>query len=309
VTSQSAQLDALRDAAEFVVMLRELKERSGLTLRGLEDKAAAQGEVLARSTVADMLRKDTLPRPELLVAYLRACGVDDPEPWLRARERLAVGEVAPAARTSPGRSPWQRPAVVLVAVVVAALVVAAVLLRGDEPDRGAVDRTTGPEPALLPLVSGGSWASIHAADAPDLCLTEGHDSTKRYEHEVAALRPCADPGPRVLLEPVGAEFTVIKWEHPVLKEIGCLTVRRDAPAQYLLEPWDHCSDDNLDQLFRVEQVRGDRYRFRSADGAACVGLRGGAVREGAEAIREPCADEPDQEFTVEFTPAGPRSGG
>ncbi|MEV8442793.1 helix-turn-helix transcriptional regulator [Actinosynnema sp. NPDC051121] len=309
MTSQSAQPDAARDAAEFVVMLRELKERSGLTLRGLEEKAAAQGEVLARSTVADMLRKDALPRPELLVAFVRACGVDEPEPWLRARERLAVGEVAPAAETSPVRPPWKRPPVVLAVVVVAALVAAAVLLRGDEPDRGAADGTTGSAPVLLPLGSGGSWATIHAAYAPDLCLTEGHDSTGRYGSEVAALRPCADPGPRVLLDPVGAEFTVIKWEHPVLKQIGCLTVLRDGPAQYLLEPRDQCSDDDLDQLFRVEQVRGDRYRFRSAGGSACVGLRGGEIREGAEAIREPCTDDPDQEFTVDFTPGGPRSGG
>ena len=77
--------------------------------------------------------------------------------------------------------------------------------------------------------------------------------------------------------------------------------RRDEPALHLLEPRNDCADDNLDQLFRVEQARPGRYRFRSAGGTTCVGLRGGAVREGAEAIREPCADEPDQEFTVDLT--------
>ncbi|MEU4768294.1 hypothetical protein AB0H12_34090 [Actinosynnema sp. NPDC023794] len=305
MTPHDAQPESARDVAEFVAMLRELKEKSGLTLRGLEESAAAQGEVLARSTAADMLRRDSLPRAELLTAYVKACGVEQAEPWLRARERLATG-VAAAVPETPARPAWRRRWTVPAAVVVLALVAAAVVFRGDvptPPDAVAIDPTTGPKPDLLPLVSAGSWASIHAADAPDLCLTEGRDSTKRYEPAVAALRPCGDPGPRVFLQPVGAEFTTIKWEHPVDKAIGCLTVRRDEPALHLLEPWNHCADDNADQLFRVEQAGPGRYRFRSAGGTACVGLRGGTVREGAEAIREPCADEPDQEFTVDFTPA------
>lgn len=292
-------------------MLRELKERSGLTLRGLEEKAAAQGEVLARSTVADMLRKDSLPRPELLAAYVRACGVDEPEPWLRARERLAAGVVAPAAETSPGRAPWQRRSLVLTAVVVAALVATAVVLQRDAPtapDPAVDSRTTGPRPELLPLPPEGSQVRVHAAAAPELCLTEGRDGTGRYPHAVAALRPCTEPGPRVFLEPVD-EFAVMKWEHPVDKAIGCLTVMRSGPATHLLEPRELCAADDLDQLFQVERVDADRYRFRSAGGSACVGLRGGAVAEGAEAIREPCADSPGQEFTVELIPAGSRAGG
>ena len=286
-------------------MVRELKERSGLTLRGLEESAAAQGEVLARSTAADMLRRDSLPRAELLSAYVKACGIEQPEPWLRARDRLASGVVATTPEP-PARPAWRRPTAVPAAVAVLALAAIVVLLRDDAPDAPdgqdavAIDTTTGPKPDLLPLVSAGSWARIHAADAPDLCLTEGRDSTRRYASEVAALRPCGEPGPRVFLQPVGAEFTTIKWDHPD-HGIGCLTVRRDEPALHLLEPRNDCADDNLDQLFRVEQARPGRYRFRSAGGTACVGLRGGAVREGAEAIREPCADEPDQEFTVDLT--------
>jgi transcriptional regulator with XRE-family HTH domain len=307
VTSQGDRLDSVSDATAFVAALRELKQRSGLTLRGLEEKAAAQGEVLARSTVADMLRKDSLPRPELLAAYVRACGVDEPEPWLRARERLAAGVVAPAAGTSPGRAPWQRPSLVLTIVVVAALVATAVVLQRDAPtapDPAAGSRTTGPGPDLLPLPPGGSRVRVHAADAPGLCLSEGRDSTGRYPHAVAALRPCHEAGPRVFLDPVDDGTAAIKWEHPVDRDIGCLTVMRSGPATHLLEPRNHCAGDDLDQLFRVERVEGDRFRFRSADGSACVGLRGGAVAEGAEAVREPCADSPGQEFTVELLPTG-----
>ncbi|TQM84037.1 helix-turn-helix protein [Saccharothrix saharensis] len=307
MTSQGDRLDSVGDAAAFVAALRELRQRSGLTLRGLEEKAAAQGEVLARSTVADMLRKDSLPRPELLAAYVRACGVDEPEPWLRARERLAAGVVAPAAGTSPGPAPWQRPSLVLTAVVVAALVATAVVLQRDAPtasDPAADRRTSGPGRDLLPLPPGGSQVRVHAADAPGLCLTEGRDSTGRYPHAVAALRPCPETGPRVFLDPVDDGTAAIQWEHPVDRDIGCLTVMRSGPAADLLEPRSHCAGDDLDQLFQVERVEGDRFRFRSADGSACVGLRGGAVAEGAEAVREPCADSPGQEFTVELLPTG-----
>ncbi|MBD0425150.1 helix-turn-helix domain-containing protein [Streptomyces sp. TRM S81-3] len=81
---------AARTPAEFVALLRRLKERSGLTYRQLEQKAAERGDVLARSTVADVLRREALPRAELVTALVRACGAEgDASLWLAARERLA----------------------------------------------------------------------------------------------------------------------------------------------------------------------------------------------------------------------------
>ncbi|MFF9457332.1 helix-turn-helix domain-containing protein [Streptomyces flaveolus] len=78
-----------RDTTEFIALLRQLKARSGLTYRQLERRAADQGEVLARSTLADVLRRDALPRPELVVALVRACGAEDrTDAWLEARERI-----------------------------------------------------------------------------------------------------------------------------------------------------------------------------------------------------------------------------
>lgn len=147
VTSQSAQPDTACDVAEFVSMLRTLKDQSGLTLRGLEERATAQGEVLARSTVADMLRKDSLPRPELLAVYVRACGVEQPAPWLGARERLAIGvgevvDVPEQGEPASSRSLWRRPSTVLAAVVAVALVVAALLMQRDPPETTAVVQTT-----------------------------------------------------------------------------------------------------------------------------------------------------------------------
>ncbi|MFD5495424.1 helix-turn-helix domain-containing protein [Streptomyces sp. GDS52] len=82
-----------RTSAEYVGLLRRLKEHSGLTYRQLEEQAAERGDVLARSTLADVLRRDALPRAELVAALVRACGPgEDVAEWLAARERLAEDE-------------------------------------------------------------------------------------------------------------------------------------------------------------------------------------------------------------------------
>lgn len=92
MTTDPPQLNAVHDIPEFMALLRQMKVRSGRTLRQLEDQAAAHGDVLARSTIADALRRSTLPRPELLIAFVRACGEEERiEEWSRLRERLATG--------------------------------------------------------------------------------------------------------------------------------------------------------------------------------------------------------------------------
>lgn len=80
------------DAAGLVASMRRLKELSGLTYRELEERAARNGDVLARSTLAGALHRTGLPRPEVLAAFVRACG-DGARlaAWLEARERIATG--------------------------------------------------------------------------------------------------------------------------------------------------------------------------------------------------------------------------
>ncbi|MFC9684658.1 RICIN domain-containing protein [Streptomyces sp. NPDC056948] len=86
-----------RSAAEFVACLRWLKEQAGLTYRQLERNAERRGDVLARSTAADALRRDSLPRAEVVVAFVRACGGnEDAAVWLEARDRLAAAEPSDA---------------------------------------------------------------------------------------------------------------------------------------------------------------------------------------------------------------------
>ncbi|MBL1110193.1 hypothetical protein JK361_37530 [Streptomyces sp. 5-8] len=92
-------LKELRTAADLNAELRELKARSRLTYRQLEERAAGQGGLLPRSTLADVLRHGSLPRQELLTAFVRACGEGDyVDDWLAARKRAAESQ-------TPGQGP------------------------------------------------------------------------------------------------------------------------------------------------------------------------------------------------------------
>ncbi|MFI5569035.1 helix-turn-helix domain-containing protein [Streptomyces sp. NPDC051740] len=100
-----------RTVREYVALLRKLKEHSGLTFRQLERRAAERDEVLARSTLADTLRRDALPRAEVVAALVRACGAGEDVPeWLAARKRLAAGEAPAAGGTDQEPEPPDGPA-------------------------------------------------------------------------------------------------------------------------------------------------------------------------------------------------------
>ncbi|WP_010312145.1 helix-turn-helix domain-containing protein [Saccharopolyspora spinosa] len=82
-----------RDVVEFVTLMRRLKQESQLTYRQLEERAAARGEILARSTLADVLGGKRLPRPELLTAFVHACGRgSEATAWLDALDVIARRE-------------------------------------------------------------------------------------------------------------------------------------------------------------------------------------------------------------------------
>ncbi|MGY0230262.1 CBM96 family carbohydrate-binding protein [Longispora urticae] len=89
---------------EFVDALRRLKDWHGLSFRELEKRAAARGDVLPRATLTTALGRSTLPREELVAAFVRACCADEEQVqrWAGARRRLAAGEPAePAVRVGP----------------------------------------------------------------------------------------------------------------------------------------------------------------------------------------------------------------
>ncbi|MGW6567144.1 helix-turn-helix domain-containing protein [Streptomyces sp. NPDC054975] len=92
------------DAASFIARLQELKDWSGLTYRELSARAEALGDVLPRSTVANMLARSTVPREELLTSFVRACGAapGELESWLSVRKELAVRGVYAGTGTGAG---------------------------------------------------------------------------------------------------------------------------------------------------------------------------------------------------------------
>jgi hypothetical protein len=98
---------AATDEAAFVAELRRLKTWSGRSFRQLERHAAAAGDTLPASTVATMLGKNRLPREELLVAFIRACGLDEDDirPWSTTRAAIADGTKADATAVAPATSP------------------------------------------------------------------------------------------------------------------------------------------------------------------------------------------------------------
>ncbi|MBA9005740.1 XRE family transcriptional regulator [Thermomonospora cellulosilytica] len=89
--------------AEFVGEMRRLRSWSGLTFRQLESRAAAMGDVLPRSTLVEALKRDRLPREELLAAFVRACGAepDTVAQWLTIRRNLAMASTGAAHQTPP----------------------------------------------------------------------------------------------------------------------------------------------------------------------------------------------------------------
>lgn len=74
--------------------MRRLKDWSGLGFKQLESRARRLGSALPHSTLAAVLARESLPRPELLEAFVRACGCSEAETkrWLECRARLAIGE-------------------------------------------------------------------------------------------------------------------------------------------------------------------------------------------------------------------------
>lgn len=324
------------DPAEFVDLLRHLKDRSRLTFRQLEQHAVAAGDVLARSTAADILRRSTLPRPEVLAAFVRACGAGDQvDEWLRARDRLAAGAYAsadPTVETSVGASTgdvltggpdearprWFARPVPLALLVVATLLVGvgAFFWWPDDNERRTSEKPavgqspTGSAPAGGTTSGAGqrSPASgrsrIHLARDPQLCISEGRDRSGRYESEVAAQRPCAGATPpETYLVPVTDGMYFVRWEHPI-NGVGCLTVRREDPGRNLIEPQHQCRTDSWDQLFRFEPTgsTSDAYRMRPAGSDLCVGIRDDDTEVPAEAAAEPCTGQPDQVFLVDAVP-------
>ncbi|BCM64833.1 MULTISPECIES: XRE family transcriptional regulator [Streptomyces] len=307
--------------AEFVAALRALRIWSGLTYRQLESKAASHADTLPASTVATTLGRATLPRERFVDSFTRACGLGEEETqqWLQAHGRIAAGAPAPptgdpgggkggarvGGESVPGHSArWWRRAVVLLGVA-GVSAVGALGARGLVHDGSPSAGLPAVPVTGLRMLAVGSWARIHPARTPELCVTEGRDRTGRYETAVAAQRPCAQAVvPQVFLEPVAEDVVQIQWHHPK-HGVGCLTVLRTGPGRNLLEPRDDCSDTDQAQQFRVEPFgppSAGHFRLRPVGTDWCLSLRDQDTVSGAEVVQGRCSGAADQDFLIELTP-------
>ncbi|MFK0025452.1 hypothetical protein [Streptomyces sp. NPDC090798] len=323
---RSLALQELRTAAELNAELRELKARSRLTYRQLEERAARHGELLPRSTLADVLRNGSLPRPELLAAFVRACGEgDDVDEWLAARQRAAESpapssESAPSVPNVPGPvrrlTRARRTRVAAVSFVAVALVTAVswAALR-DSGGSGASG-----SPATSAPTSGSTrlprdQVLIRPLGSPGLCVTDGQVADKRYGSLVAVQRPCGETEPQTTsLERVGRNAYRISWFRPDQGK-GCLKALTSGPGKGLLEPWEACDRTTAFRFVPMEPKEpkesggsrdsgvsgksvGRTYLIHVTD-EKCVGIRAASTVAGAEAVVEPCSGTDAQLFVVE----------
>lgn len=310
-----------RTPAEFTSALRALRSWSGLTYRQLEGKATAHTDTLPASTIATTLGRATLPRERFVEAFTRACGLSDEEvrQWLEARRRIATTESAPAGDEGgggdrqvppsdeslpplrPSRWRWAAGLAVAAGIGVAGTLGVISLLPPSPPPTALPDMPV----SGLRMQSVGSWARIHPARTPELCLTEGRDRAGHYKTAIAAQRPCTESVlPRVYLEPLDQDIVQIQWHHPKYG-VGCLTVLLEGPGQDLLEPRDDCADDNEAQQFRVEQFgppAAAHFRIRPVITDQCLSLRDQDTKDGTEFVQGRCSGAADQEFRIELIP-------
>lgn len=258
--------------------MRDLKHRSGLTYRQLEKRAAEHGKVLARSTLADVLAGKRLPTPDVLDAFVHACGEGDQvDSWQQALASVTApaSVITPDAVTTPDAAPPARRRRSLWWPAAAALVVLASIGTWFAVSSGKQ------EPAVLVPTSP---VRIRPVAAPDLCLTDGHVRDGSYGSLVAVQRPCSAVAPQTTtLEPLDSGAYRIVWTHPEFGK-GCLKVLESG----LLEPWDDCAKATPFVLERSS----DQYALR-VDGRGCVGIEG--TGESAEAHVGEC----DQRFVID----------
>lgn len=161
MTDMSCPSD-IRDPAEFVAAMQRRKNATGLTYRELEKKAAASGHALPRSTLTNVLARDTLPRESVVTAFVLACGGDDAEvqEWLATRRRLAAGQ--PPVTVPPDQVPSSRRRRRL------AVYTSALALVGATAVTVALTSSAAEKPSAVPLADG----TINAVAIEDTYVTQ-----------------------------------------------------------------------------------------------------------------------------------------
>jgi hypothetical protein len=292
---------------EFVVALRRLRERSGLTFKEVEKRTSAEGLlVLPASTLATALHRRNAPRPELVATLVRVCG-GTPEvvaEWLAVRESLVhplpTAPPASASRTEPeaetesrdvGQSsgrPGRRVIGVLAAVLCLAAAVGAfevIRSSGASGDAGAGD----PAPASVTTEARPSIGD-GLLKIGGFCLSEhDYDRTGRVY-----LSSCAKSFPPRQLKPYGATWRVTT-DHPQFGP-GCMGVV-DGSTKAGADMSDDTCDGIQTDRFALDRVTGG-FLLEPEHRRFCVGVTG-TPKIGAKLKQLACDGQaPGQLFTI-----------
>jgi hypothetical protein len=108
-TANDAEVDptSASSIAELAACLSRLRAQAEISYRDLEQWGSRSGTPMPRSSMADVFAGRRLPRKQVLLTYLRACGVDPQTDrrWLAAWSRLAQQRTAPRQASDPVGQP------------------------------------------------------------------------------------------------------------------------------------------------------------------------------------------------------------
>jgi hypothetical protein len=102
---------SLTIAAQFIAMMNQLRAWAGTPSYTELNKRAGGHNLLPPATLSDVLRRQRLPRLELVLAYVRACGLSDEQAtaWEQAWAALREHDLIPAGQQPPAELPQEPP--------------------------------------------------------------------------------------------------------------------------------------------------------------------------------------------------------
>ncbi|WP_283134341.1 helix-turn-helix domain-containing protein [Rhizohabitans arisaemae] len=294
--------------AEYVALLRLFRDRSGLTYRTIQRRAAENGDSLPASTLATMLTRDTLPRAELVSAFLRACGEPTVrvDAWLEIRRDLLTApvpspdagpadenadappaEAVPEPATRPAWYPARHPRLYLLsagftlAVVLITIVVVS-NTGGTTSASGASSPSPSPSASPSPaqgLPPSGTYRFRIALSG--LCLTE----KPTLETGELWQGPCDQAMPTRSLVRLGDEYQ-ITTDHPDFGP-GCMGVKESSAFIGATVADDFCAKTGAGERFELVPAleKPGGFRIKALHSGLCVGLTGNSLKPWA-AIRQ-----------------------
>ncbi|AXE28238.1 hypothetical protein C0216_32685 (plasmid) [Streptomyces globosus] len=311
-----------RTPAEFVAAMRRLRSWADLSYRQLERRAEDAGDVLPRATTSAALARTDLPREELLIAFVRACGgsAATVEAWVDARRRLAMRE--PAGAGDSGAADGPRPNSTYAATAsndLTASHTAAALGAKTAPDTDRTGRRrtlrmtaagAGIAAALLALIA--AWPSGKTDDKPTAAPPSPGNSGSRPPAG-AAPQPGSTPrADSASATPASTGMPESGWVrmHPANSSSLCITEGRERNGRTHREiAVQRPCTEALQPRVYLESLGDQTYRIQwhhPRIGKGCLGVDEALV-EGAQLMSPgDCTDAPGLKYRLEPSAGGYR---